>query len=122
MLGQIAAGVPIEAIETADNYVAIPPGMVAKKAQYYALEVTGDSMQDAGILDGDTAVIRLTNQAENGQIVVALTHTGDVTLKRYYKNGDKVVLMPENTAYPPMEYQANQVAIQGVLSGINRNY
>lgn len=119
-LGQIAAGQPIEAIEDADN---IDPTSELTGNNRFALKVKGDSMVDAGILDGDIVVIQQQQMANDGDIVVALVDSCDVTLKRLKKlNNGNVELIPENSTMKPMTYPDSQVKIQGVLVGQFRIY
>jgi repressor LexA len=99
VMGQIAAGVPIEAISHASHNVAVPSQMLSGPGEHYALEVKGDSMIDAGINDGDTVVIRETNTADNGDIVVALVEDQEATLKRFHRNGTTIALEAANPAY-----------------------
>lgn len=119
LLGRIAAGKPIEAIldQKEINFSDLLLG-----ADRYVLEVHGDSMIDAGILDGDLVVVRQTETAENGDIVVALIDGGEVTLKRLRKHGARVELMPANRSLTPMIYPAERVHIQGVVVGQVRLY
>ena len=118
-LGRIAAGQPIEAIPGEDtlNLTEFLLG-----PDRFALRVTGDSMIDAGILDGDTVIIKRQDNANDGDIVVALIDNGEATLKRLRKRGDRIELIPANAAYPPLIYPANRVQIQGVLVGQLRTY
>ena len=90
--------------------------------QFYALKIEGDSMIEAGIMDGDTAIIRRQNQADNGKIVVALVDNNEATLKILKKTGDKVQLIPCNKDYQVRTFEAARVKVQGVLSGIIRKY
>lgn len=121
LYGKIAAGQPIEAIADETETIAVPFNMV-DKGQFYALKIEGNSMIEAGILDGDTAIIKKQNQAENGKIVVALVDNQEATLKVLKKNGMYVQLVPCNKTYKTKTLEANRVKIQGVLSGIIRNY
>ena len=121
LYGKIAAGLPIEAIADETETVSVPFEMVSL-GQYYALKIEGDSMIEAGILDGDTAIIRKQNQADNGKIVVALIDNNEATLKVLKKNGDTVKLVPCNKDYKTRTIEASRVKIQGVLSGILRKY
>ncbi len=121
LYGKIAAGVPIDAIANENEFVSVPFEMVAKGA-YYALLVEGDSMIEAGILDGDTAIIKKTHTAENGQIVVALVEDSEATLKVWKKSKNEVCLEPCNKDYEVKRLHASQVKVQGVLSGIIRKY
>jgi repressor LexA len=123
MMGKIAAGTPIEAIRQADSFVSVPEGLLAAKAdRVYALEVAGDSMIEAGILDGDTVLIERCENAENGVIVVALVEGEEVTLKRLRRRGDAIALEPANRDYETQLFSAGQVQIQGRLIGLMRQY
>ena len=119
--GKIAAGVPIEAIADETRTLSVPFEMVSK-GQYYALTVEGDSMVEAGIFDGDTAIIKKADTANNGQIVVALVDNQDATLKILQKKEDMVWLVPCNQNYETRKLDARRVRVQGVLSSIIRNY
>ena len=121
LYGKIAAGTPIEAIVDETETVSVPFEMVAL-GQYYALKIEGDSMIEAGILDGDTAIIRKQNQADNGNIVVALVDNNEATLKILKKNDTTVSLIPCNKEYKTRTFDASRVKIQGILSGILRKY
>ena len=121
LYGKIAAGVPIEALADETETIPVPFEMVSL-GQYYALKIEGDSMIEAGILDGDTAVIRKQNQADNGKIVVALIDNNEATLKILEKEGDTIRLIPCNKDYQTRVFDADRVKIQGVLSGILRKY
>lgn len=118
--GRIAAGVPIEAFE-GSSMLAVPAALLGS-GEHYALEVAGDSMVEAGILDGDYALIRRTDVARDGEIVVALIEDADATLKYFRREGAMVRLDPANRAYDPQRYAPNQIRIQGKLSGILRRY
>ena len=120
-LGKIAAGTPIEALRDPTRYISVPPSMLGK-GNFYCLEVEGDSMINAGILDGDTVVIKRTDNADNGSIVVALVEGQEVTLKRLRKRNDSVALEPENPAYETRIFGPDQVAVQGELVGLLRQY
>lgn len=120
LLGRIAAGRPIEAVVDAQP-IAVSQEMFAQRPDY-ALQVRGDSMVDAGILDGDTVLIGRTDRARNGQIVVALIDGEAATLKRLEARAGSVWLHPENPAYQSQQYRADQVDIQGVLMGLLRRY
>lgn len=123
LIGRIAAGVPIEAIQRADAALPVPPEMLASGADHFALEVRGDSMIEAGILDGDIVVIRRQDSAENGAIVVALIGEHEATLKRLrQQNGGRVALEAANPAYETRVLGADQVRIQGRLVGLIRTY
>ncbi|MGD9810583.1 MAG: transcriptional repressor LexA [Sphingobium sp.] len=118
--GRIAAGVPIEAMES-DRMLSVPAALLGS-GDHYALEVSGDSMVDAGILDGDYALIQRTEVAREGQIVVALVEDSEATLKYFRREGPRVRLDPANAAYEPQVYDPRQVRIQGRLAGILRRY
>ena len=123
LMGRIAAGTPIEAIRQADAHVAVPEGLLAANAaRVYALEVAGDSMIEAGILDGDTVLIERCDTAENGTVVVVLVDGEEVTLKRLRRRGDAIALEPANRDYDTQLYSANQVNVQGRLIGLMRRY
>ncbi len=118
--GRIAAGVPIEAMES-DRSLSVPAALLGA-GDHYALEVSGDSMVEAGILDGDYALIQRTDVAREGQIVVALIEDEEATLKYFRRDGARVRLDPANAAYQPQIYDPRQVRIQGRLAGILRRY
>ncbi len=118
--GRIAAGVPIEAME-GQNSLSVPMALLGA-GEHYALEVSGDSMMDAGILDGDYALIRRTDTARDGEIVVALVRDEEATLKYLRREGSQVRLDPANASYEPQYYAANEVRIQGKLAGLLRRY
>ncbi len=121
MYGRIAAGLPIEALREGDRQVEVPIAMVAT-GEHYALEVAGDSMVEAGILDGDTVIIRRGEMADNGQIVVALVDDNEVTLKRLRRRGDSVALEPANARYEVQIFPSNRVRVQGRLVALLRRY
>ena len=118
--GRIAAGVPIEAMES-DTMLPVPAALLGS-GDHYALEVSGDSMIDAGIFDGDYALIQRTDVAREGQIVVALIENEEATLKYFRRDGPRVRLDPANAAYEPQIYDSHQVRIQGKLAGLLRRY
>lgn len=118
--GKIAAGVPIEAFED-HNQLAVPAALLGA-GEHYALEVSGDSMVEAGIFDGDYALIQKANTAREGDIVVALVDGQDATLKYFRREGAMIRLDPANSAYEPQRYEANRVMVQGRLSGLLRRY
>ena len=118
--GRIAAGAPIEAIE-GDRTLPVPAALLGP-GEHYALEVSGDSMVEAGIFDGDYALIRKTEVARNGEIVVALIDDSEATLKYFNRDGATVRLDPANAAYSPQIYAAHQIAVQGRLAGLLRRY
>ena len=119
--GRIAAGTPIEALQNTDRMVAVPPPMLGS-GSHFALEISGDSMIDLGIYDGDTAIIRSCETADNGEIVVALIDNEEATLKTLHKHGDQIALKPANASYSTQLLPADRVRIQGRLVGLMRNY
>lgn len=121
LIGRIAAGTPIEALQNKVGDVPVPPGMLAG-GDHYALEVCGDSMINAGILDGDTVIIQHTNTANTGEIVVALVNDSEATLKRLRKRGASIALEAANPAYETRLFGADQVKVQGRLVGLFRRY
>ena len=121
MMGRIAAGVPISAIQDHSANIPIPPDMLGN-GEHYALEVKGDSMIDAGIFDGDTVLIRKGETAMNGDIVVALVDDEEATLKRLRKKGDSVALEAANPAYETRIFGPDRVRVQGKLVGLLRKY
>ena len=118
--GRIAAGVPIEAMETA-SMLPVPAALLGS-GEHYALEVSGDSMIEAGILDGDYALIRRTDTARDGEIVVALVRGEEATLKYLRRENGRVRLDPANAAYEPQIYDSREVVVQGKLAGLLRRY
>ncbi|WP_323764961.1 transcriptional repressor LexA [Marinovum sp.] len=123
VMGKIAAGVPIEAISHASHSVAVPGQMLRHGSEHYALEVQGDSMIDAGINDGDVVVIRETDIADNGDIVVALIEGQEATLKRYRRaGGGAIELEAANPAYETRVVPENKLRVQGRLVGLIRTY
>jgi repressor LexA len=121
VLGRIAAGTPIEAIQNKVAEVPVPGGMIGR-GDHYALEVTGDSMINAGILDGDTVIIQESDAATPGEIVVALVDNEEATLKRFRRRGDSIALEAANPAYETRLYGADRVKVQGKLVGLIRRY
>jgi repressor LexA len=121
VMGRIAAGVPISAIQNHSHDVACPPDLLTN-GEHFALEVKGDSMIDAGILDGDIVIIRRCDTAENGDIVVALVEQEEATLKRLRKRGAAVALEAANPNYETRIFGPDQVDIQGRLVGLMRRY
>ncbi|MBR5867005.1 MAG: transcriptional repressor LexA [Spirochaetaceae bacterium] len=119
LLGSVAAGKPLLSEENLDGHVVVSENFLHTGGNYFALRVKGDSMVEAGILDGDLAIIRQENTAENGQIVVAVLDDA-ITLKRFFQESCRVRLQPENSAYKPIYCQDVQVA--GILAGIIRTY
>ena len=118
--GRIAAGLPIEAME-GQSSLSVPAALLGP-GEHYALEVSGDSMVEAGILDGDYALIRKTETARDGEIVVALVDDHEATLKYFRSMGRDVRLDPANAAHSPQLYKAEQVRVQGRLAGLLRRY
>lgn len=118
--GRIAAGMPIEAIE-GQSMLSVPAALLGQ-GDHYALEVAGDSMVEAGILDGDYALVRRTDVARDGEIVVALIDENEATLKYFRREGAMVRLDPANRAYDPQRYNPDQVRVQGKLAGLLRRY
>ena len=118
--GRIAAGLPIEALE-GQNSLAVPAALLGP-GEHYALEVSGDSMIEAGILDGDYALIRRTGTARDGEIVVALIEGNEATLKYFRREGSTICLKPANRAYEDQRYPARAVEVQGRLAGLLRRY
>ena len=122
LMGRIAAGVPIEAISEVSHHVAVPGTMLTGREKHYALEVSGDSMIEAGINDGDVVVIREQTTAENGDIIVALVDGHEATLKRYRRRGAMIALEAANQAYETRLLPEARVRIQGRLVGLIRSY
>lgn len=122
LMGRIAAGVPIEAIADGSQNVSVPGDMISGKAGHYALEVKGDSMIGAGINNGDIVVIRETDVADNGDIVVALVEDQEATLKKFYRNGTAIALEAANPAYETRVLPDDKVRVQGRLVGLIRTY
>lgn len=121
LYGKIAAGTPIEALRDSANYVDVPADLLGR-GEHYALEVEGDSMVDAGILDGDTVIIERSDTADNGAIVVALIDNQEATLKRLRRKGGAIALEPANKAYETRIFPPERVKIQGKLVGLMRRY
>jgi repressor LexA len=121
VMGRIAAGTPIEAIQTRSHTINMPPDLLSA-GDHFALEVRGDSMIDAGILDGDLALVRKTEAADTGDIVVALIDEEEATLKRFRRRGASIALEPANTSYEVRILPPNRVRIQGKLVGLFRRY
>jgi repressor LexA len=118
--GRIAAGVPIEAME-GQQMLSVPAALLGS-GEHYALEVSGDSMVEAGILDGDYALVRRTEAARDGEIVVALIDENEATLKYFRREGAMIRLDPANRSYDPQRYRPDQVRVQGKLAGLLRRY
>jgi repressor LexA len=121
LYGRIAAGLPIEALRDSGASVEVPAAMLGS-GEHYALEVSGDSMIEAGILDGDTVIIRRGDTAENGAIVVALVDDNEVTLKRLRRRGNSIALEAANPRYETRIFGPDRVKVQGRLIGLLRRY
>jgi len=121
LYGRIAAGLPIEALRDAGSQIEVPMAILGN-GEHYALEVAGDSMIEAGILDGDTVIIRKGEQADNGQIVVALVDDAEVTLKRLRRRGNSIALEPCNVRHETRIFPADKVKVQGRLVALMRRY
>ena len=122
LVGSIAAGEAIEAINSNDSSISIPRSLVSKNSTYFGLKVKGLSMIDEGIFDGDIAIIKKTTSAENGKIAAVLTLDNEITLKIIKMTNQKIYLIPANKAYDIKEHNLGDVQIQGTLSGIIRKY
>jgi len=120
LAGRIAAGTPIEALQGTETFPV--PAALLGAGEHYALEVSGDSMVDEGILDGDFALIRRVDTARDGEIVVALVNNEEATLKTLRREGNMIRLDPANRNYEPQRYRPDQVQIQGKLAGLIRRY
>lgn len=121
VMGRIAAGVPIDAIQHKTHTISVPPEMLSS-GEHYALEVKGDSMIDAGIFDGDTVIIRNSQSANPGDIVVALVDEEEATLKRFRRRGASIALEAANPAYETRIFGPDRVKVQGRLVGLIRRY
>jgi repressor LexA len=121
VMGRIAAGVPVSAIQDHTHNIAVPPEILGS-GDHFALEVKGDSMIDAGIFDGDTVVIRKSDTAQTGEIVVALIDDAEATLKRLRRKGDSIALEAANSAYETRIFGPDRVKVQGKLVGLIRRY
>jgi repressor LexA len=122
LYGRIAAGTPIEALRDQSATVGVPGSLLGHGGEHYALEVAGDSMIEAGILDGDTVIIERGDTAENGAVVVALVDNEEVTLKRLRRRGASIALEPANKAYETRIFGPDRVKVQGRLVGLLRRY
>jgi repressor LexA len=120
-LGKIAAGTPIAAISDPTRFVDLPANMIGN-GDYYALEIEGDSMIEAGILDGDTVIIERSDTAQTGDIIVALVDQEEATLKRFRRKGESIALEPANADYETRIFGPDRVQVQGRLAGLLRNY
>jgi repressor LexA len=121
LLGRIAAGTPIEALSDPTNHLEIPASMIGS-GEHFALEIVGDSMVGAGILDGDTVVIQRAETARHGEIVVALINQQEATLKTFLKEPERVGLEAANPRYETRYFSTGEVEVQGKLAGLIRNY
>jgi repressor LexA len=121
LYGRIAAGLPIEAVRDTSNSIEVPPSLLGR-GDHFALEVAGDSMIEAGILDGDTVVIQKADTAENGQIVVALIDEQEVTLKRFRRRGASIALEPANKVYETRIFGPDRVRVQGKMIALVRKF
>ena len=122
VMGRIAAGVPIEAISEISHNVAVPGQILRGGGDHFALEVKGDSMINAGINDGDVVVIKETNKAMNGDIVVALIEDQEATLKKFFVRGEAIALEAANPAYETRTFAHEKIKVQGRLVGLLRTY
>ena len=122
LLGAIAAGNPIEAIENPDEYISVPSNFMSPNNQYFGLKVKGLSMIDKGIFDGDVAVIKKTSSVLNGKIAAVLTNDNEITLKTININNNKIYLIPANKNFEEKIFNIDEVQIQGALTGIIRKY
>ncbi|MGH6861259.1 MAG: transcriptional repressor LexA, partial [Phyllobacterium sp.] len=121
VMGRIAAGVPIAAIQNQTHMLNLPPDMIGN-GEHYALEVKGDSMVEAGIFDGDTVVIKRGDTANPGEIIVALVDDEEATLKRFRRKGASIALEAANPAYETRIFGPDRVQVQGKLVGLIRRY
>ena len=122
LIGSIAAGNAIEAIENSDEFISVPNTIVSPNFKYFGLKVKGLSMIEKGIFDGDIAVIKKTNNIENGKIAAVLTSDNEVTLKTVKIERNKIILIPANKSFEIKEYKLGEIQVQGTLSGIIRKY
>ena len=119
LLGKITAGNPITAIEQPNEFFALPASLLPSKAEVFTLKVSGESMINKGIYDGDIVIVKRQNTARNGEIVVAMTEEDEVTLKTFYKEKDHIRLQPENDTMSPFIF--DNVTILGIAIGLYRN-
>ena len=122
LIGRIAAGVPIEAMEHGPSRLGVPTTMLSASGEHYALEVKGDSMIEAGIFEGDVVVVQRQDTADTGDIVVALIEDHEATLKRFRRKGGAIALEAANPAYGTRLYRTDQIKIQGKMVGLIRTY
>jgi repressor LexA len=121
LLGRVAAGEPIDAIETRET-IAVPEDMLRGRGPHYVLKVRGDSMIDEQIRDGDYVVVDGRDAAENGEMVIALVDGDTATMKKFYREGGRIRLMPANPKMAPQYYAEDQVTVRGVVVGVIRRY
>lgn len=121
LLGRVAAGRPIEAVQRNET-LAVPPALLRSRRKVFALQVTGDSMRDDGIHDGDYVIVEERDDASNGETVIALVDDEEATCKTYFRDGPRIRLQPANDAYKPMVYPEERVRVQGVVVGLLRYY
>ncbi len=121
LAGVVAAGAPLEAVEM-DEVVRVPEEMVGRRGETFALRVRGDSMIDEQIRDGDTVIVERRSEARDGETVVALVRGEEATLKKFYRRGRKVRLVPANDLLQPIEVPANEIQVRGVVRGLLRCY
>jgi len=122
LLGQVAAGVPIEAIEDRET-ITVPETLLRRGGQHYVLRVAGDSMIDEQIRDGDYVIVNARPAAQNGEMVVALVHDDSATVKKFYRESDgRIRLQPANAALKPMFFRPQEVRVQGIVVGVIRRY
>jgi repressor LexA len=122
ILGTVAAGVPIEAIEDGSESIKVPAQMMGRPGETFALRVRGDSMIEDQICDGDIVIVESRPEARNGETVVALVGGDEATLKRFYRKGGHVKLVPANSNMEPIEVPATDVQIRGIVRGLVRSY
>ena len=121
LLGSVAAGMPIEALEVNETF-CVPETLVGRGGSHYVLRVRGNSMVDEQIRDGDFVVVEDRKTADNGEMVIALVGGADVTLKKFYRENGRVRLQPANPAMQPIMVDPDQVQVQGVVVGVMRKY
>lgn len=121
LLGRVAAGRPIEAVQRNET-LAVPPALLRARRKVFALQVTGDSMRDDGIHDGDYVIVEERHDASNGDTVIALVDDEEATCKTYFREGARIRLQPANADYKPMVYPEERVRVQGVVVGLLRYY
>jgi repressor LexA len=121
LLGLVAAGQPIEAVQDQES-ITVPEDLVMRGGRHYVLRVRGDSMIDEQIRDGDYVIVNSRNTAQNGEMVVALVGGDSATVKKFYHEGDRVRLQPANVTLSPMYFPSHEVSVQGVVVGVIRRY